>query len=124
MSNWIWIHPERRDRSEIRMSTLVIEISGGGVQEIYTDAKDLRVIKINWDEGESPGDAHCGADMPTVSLADLSPETLGAIFDVTDDHPLADRSLAAISAVRLFFLSQHLEPVCRRILAKNGRRPR
>ena len=42
------------------MSTLVIEVSGGVVQQIYTDLKDLRVIKIEWDAGESPGDAYCG----------------------------------------------------------------
>ena len=64
------------------MSTLVIEVSGGVVQQIYTDLKDLRVIKIEWDAGESPGDAYCGGDMSTASLANLPPETLGAIFDV------------------------------------------
>jgi len=62
MMNWI---------CEIRMNTLVIEVSGGVVQEIYTDAKDLRVIKIDWDAGESPGDAYCGGDMNTASLTDL-----------------------------------------------------
>lgn len=65
------------------MSTLVIEISGGVVQEIYTDMKDLRVIKVDWDAGESPADAYCGGEMPTASLADLPPETFSAIFDVT-----------------------------------------
>ncbi len=39
------------------MQTLIVEISGGVIQELYTDAKDLRIVKVDWDVGESPGDA-------------------------------------------------------------------
>ena len=36
------------------MQTLIVEISGGVIQELYTDAKDLRIVKVDWDAGESP----------------------------------------------------------------------
>jgi hypothetical protein len=38
------------------MRTVVIEVSGGVVQQVYCD-DELRVVKIDWDAGESPGDA-------------------------------------------------------------------
>lgn len=43
------------------MRTVVLVVSGGVVQGVFSDAADLRVIKVDWDVGESPGDAaHAG----------------------------------------------------------------
>ena len=37
------------------MRTVIIEVSGGVVQQVYCD-DELRVIKLDWDAGDSPGD--------------------------------------------------------------------
>jgi hypothetical protein len=65
------------------MQTLIIEVSGGVVQEIYSDAPDLRVIKIDWDAGESPGDEFVGGLLPVQALSSLPEATSHAIASVT-----------------------------------------
>lgn len=52
------------------MKTLVIEVSGGVVQEVYTDAEELQVVMIDWDAGESPGDA-CEGGMFATATANV-----------------------------------------------------
>ena len=61
------------------MQTLIVEISGGVIQELYTDAKDLRIVKVDWDAGESPGDAVQVGDLPAQSFSALPVETREAI---------------------------------------------
>ena len=61
------------------MQTLIIEVSGGVVQEVYSDAPNLRVIKIDWDAGESPGDECNVGKLPVQGLSNL-PETTAEAF--------------------------------------------
>jgi hypothetical protein len=65
------------------MQTLIIEVSGGVVQEVYSDAKDLRVILVDWDAGESPGDACAGGDFATQPVGKLPEETMRAVLSLT-----------------------------------------
>ena len=61
------------------MQTVFIEVSGGVVQEVYTDAKNLRVVKIDWDTGESPGDEVHVGDLPVQKLSLIPAETREAV---------------------------------------------
>ena len=61
------------------MQTLIVEIRGGVIQELYTDAKDLRIVKVDWDAGESPGDAVQVGDLTAQSFSALPVETREAI---------------------------------------------
>ena len=65
------------------MNTLIIEVSGGVVQEVYTNAENLRVVLVDWDAGESPGEEFTGGKFPVASLAKLPPETSDAIAALT-----------------------------------------
>jgi|GEM_PF-5689497 len=65
------------------MQTLVVEVSGGVVQQIYSD--DLsRVVLVNWDAGESPGDASYAGELVVQSLATLPAETRNALKGVLE----------------------------------------
>ncbi len=72
----------RYQRYSERMQTLIIEVSGGVVQEVYTDAKNLRVIKIDWDAGESPGDEFYVRDLSLQKMSLLPDETREALADI------------------------------------------
>jgi hypothetical protein len=61
------------------MQTLIIEVSGGVVQEVYCDAKSIRVIKVDWDAGESPGDAFIAGKMFVQPMFVLPDETREAV---------------------------------------------
>jgi hypothetical protein len=61
------------------VNNLIIEVSGGVVQELYSDTKDIRVIKIDWDAGESPGDECFGGDLHVQPMSTLPRETRGAL---------------------------------------------
>jgi hypothetical protein len=64
------------------MQTLIIEISGGVVQDVYCDIKSIRVIKVNWDAGESPDDDFEVAKMfvqPTSALPDETRQAVATI---------------------------------------------
>ena len=64
------------------MQTLIIEVSGGVIQEIYCDTKNIRVIKVDWDAGESPGDAFVAGRMfvqPTFALPDETREAVASV---------------------------------------------
>ena len=69
----------RYQRYTEQMKTLIIEVSGGVVQEGYTDAKNLRVIKVDWDAGESLGDEFRVGDLPMQKMSALPAETREAI---------------------------------------------
>jgi hypothetical protein len=64
------------------MQTLIFEVSGGVVQEIYCDAKSIRVIKVDWDAGESPGDAFVAGEMFVQPLSVLPEKTREAVLSV------------------------------------------
>jgi len=64
------------------MQTLVIEVSGGVVQEVYCDTKSIRVIKVDWDAGESPGDAFVVGKMFLQPMLVLPDETQEAVATV------------------------------------------
>jgi hypothetical protein len=61
------------------VKTVVVEVSGGVVQQVYSDTKAIRVIKIDWDAGESPGDECSGGDLFVQRMSMLPPETRGAL---------------------------------------------
>lgn len=61
------------------MKTLIIEVSGGVVQEVYTNAEDLHVILIDWDTGESPGEEFAGGKMRPLPLSQLPSDTIHAV---------------------------------------------
>ena len=61
------------------MKTVVIEVSGGVVQEVYTNAEDLHVMLVDWDAGESPGDEFAGGRMRPLSLSQLPSDTIHAV---------------------------------------------
>ena len=65
------------------MRTVIIEVRGGVVQEVYTDAEELRVILVDWDAGERPGDKCSGGDFSTQPIANLPGETMGAVLSLT-----------------------------------------
>ena len=64
------------------MKTLIIEVSGGVVQEVYCDTQNIRVIKVDWDAGESQGDAFQASEMFVQSMAILPDETREAVTTV------------------------------------------
>jgi len=64
------------------MQTLIIEVSGGVIQEVYCDTKRIRVIKVDWDAGESPGDAFQAGEMFVQPMSILSDETREAAATV------------------------------------------
>jgi len=64
------------------MHTLIIEISGGVVQEVYCDTDRVRVIKVDWDAGESPGDAFQAVKMFVQPMSILPDETREAAATV------------------------------------------
>lgn len=53
------------------MHTVIVNIYGGVVQDVYCDAKEIRVIKIDWDAGESPGDEVDVGEFFVSSMSDL-----------------------------------------------------
>ncbi len=61
------------------MATLIIEVSGGVVQEVYSDIADVRVIKIDWDAGESPGDAVQAGRLHVANVVDMPSDTRAAV---------------------------------------------
>jgi hypothetical protein len=63
------------------MRTVIIEVSGGVVQEVYCDG-ELRVIKIDWDAGESPGDACDVGELPVQPFAAFPSETHQALSKI------------------------------------------
>lgn len=64
------------------MQTVIIEVSGGVVQEVYSEMKGLRVIKIDWDAGESPGDAFEAGELFVQPMSVLPDETCEAVATV------------------------------------------
>ena len=61
------------------MQTLIIEVSGGVVQEVYSDMESIRVIKVDWDAGESPGDAFRVGEMFVQPMSIVPNETRKAV---------------------------------------------
>ena len=64
------------------MQTIIIEVRGGVVQEVYSNAADLQVVLVDWDNGESPGEKYDGGVVPKRSLDDLPNETRNAAMHV------------------------------------------
>lgn len=62
---------------------VIIEVSGGVVQEVYSDIPDLRVIKLDWDVGESPGDEVDAGRLPVARISDMSEETVRAALSAS-----------------------------------------
>lgn len=65
------------------MQTLVIEVRGGVVQEVYTDAEELRVVLVDRDAGDDPGDAYSGGDFATARIGDMPEDTMCAVLALT-----------------------------------------
>jgi hypothetical protein len=56
------------------MKTVVIEISGGVVQEVYAD-EDIRTIVVDWDDQEGDAKQSCAAELKPHSLDAMPEET-------------------------------------------------
>jgi hypothetical protein len=63
------------------MRTVIIEVSGGVVQEVYSDDQ-VRVVLIDWDAGESPGDAFEAGEMIVQPFVTMPSETRHALGTV------------------------------------------
>ncbi len=61
------------------MTNVIIEVSGGVVQAVYSDDADLRVLKVDWDAGESPGDKSGVGVMFVDRMRDLPATTRDAL---------------------------------------------
>ena len=61
------------------MATIIVEIRGGCLCEVYSDADDLRVIKVDWDDAEDDPMGARGIEFDTASLTDMPPETARAV---------------------------------------------
>jgi hypothetical protein len=60
------------------MQTVIIEVSGGVVQQVYSDGQ-LRVVQVDWDAGESPGDALLTGELVVQPFVTLPSETRHAL---------------------------------------------
>lgn len=69
------------------MHTIVIEVSGGVVQEVYGEVEGVRVALLNWDAGESPGDAFTGGPIPLQAFSVMPPDTAQAIRILLGHRP-------------------------------------
>ena len=72
------------------MQTIVLEVSGGVVQQVYADTSDVRVMVVNWDAGESPGDAFEGGEMHIDQLSAMPADTR-----VAYSHLAAEQKIGA-----------------------------
>jgi hypothetical protein len=61
------------------MITVVLDVSGGVVQAVYSDHSDVRVIKVDWDVGESPGDEVKAGDLLVDPAEAMPDETRAAV---------------------------------------------
>ena len=60
------------------MTNVILEVSGGVVQAVYSNDTNIQVIKLDWDVGESPGDELQAVRMFVDSMADMSTDSLAA----------------------------------------------
>ncbi|HSH38722.1 MAG TPA: hypothetical protein VK993_08045 [Chthoniobacterales bacterium] len=65
------------------MRTLVIEVRGGVVQEVYSDAQDVRVILVDWDTDDGDGERCSGGNFATQPIGSLPEDTLRAVLSLT-----------------------------------------
>lgn len=65
------------------MRNLVIEVRGGVVQEVYTDAENLRVILVDWDTADDPSNACSGGDFAVKPIGALPEDTTSAVLSLT-----------------------------------------
>ena len=61
------------------MARLFIEISGGVVQQVYSDVVDLQVMKIDWDVTDDPGEEVQVNVFSTVPVRLMPAETAAAV---------------------------------------------
>jgi hypothetical protein len=77
------------------MRTIIIEVRGGVVQEVYTDAKDLSVVLVDWDAGDDEEHPVSGGDFLPQPIASLPAETMSAILTLTSQPSPARGKMAA-----------------------------
>lgn len=61
-----------------RMHEIFIEVRGGVVQEVYSDAEGLQITLLDWDFGDRPGDAWTGGVISCQSTEVMPKETAAA----------------------------------------------
>jgi hypothetical protein len=61
------------------MQTIIIEVSGGVVQNVYTDAGNVNIVLVNWDKGESPGDDYESGKLEPQRISEMARETSAAV---------------------------------------------
>lgn len=62
------------------MKTVIIEVRGGVVPEIYSDTEDLRAVLVDWDTDQSPDEPYSGGDFPIQPIGKLPEETMSAVL--------------------------------------------
>lgn len=65
------------------MRTVIIEVSGGVVQQVYSN-EEMRVIKIDWDAGESPGDAFNVGELIAQPFSTFPSDTRTALETIAE----------------------------------------
>jgi hypothetical protein len=65
------------------MRTVIIEVSGGVVQQVYSN-DEMRVIKIDWDAGESPGDAFDVGELNAQPFSSFPSDTRIALENIAE----------------------------------------
>ena len=65
------------------MRTIIIEVRGGVVQEVYSDAENLRAILVDWDAGDDPGERCSGGSFAIQPIGKLPEETMSVVLALT-----------------------------------------
>ena len=65
------------------MNSLIIEMRGGVVQEIYSDTKNLRVVLVDWTDDDPPCEPFGGGNFATQPIASLPEETIRAVLSLS-----------------------------------------
>lgn len=63
-------------------NTLIIEVRGGIVQDVYTDANSLRVVLVEWDEKDDEEHRASGGDFPVQPIGNLPKKTMSAVLSL------------------------------------------
>lgn len=71
------------------MQTVIVEVSGGVIQGLFSDIENLRVIKIDWDVGESPGDEVSAGPLMVDPISAIPHDTLLALAGIGKRPPIA-----------------------------------
>lgn len=69
------------------MKTIIIEVRGGVVQEVYSNASDLNVVLIDWDGQDTRGIQFEGGTFPLTSVEEMPESTRRALAHFSNTLP-------------------------------------